>query len=82
MAARIPEDPLAFWLERLDPESRPANQSHFNRWMNWLHKQASWENATPRELLIRHLDSADTYSSDRTVLARRLPLLSYLLSSS
>ena len=29
VAARIPEDPEGFWLERLDVDTRAANKSHF-----------------------------------------------------
>jgi hypothetical protein len=61
VAARIPEDPLAFWLDRLDQDTRAANRSHFTRWMNWLRKQPEWEAVTPRELLVRQLDSEDSY---------------------
>lgn len=61
VAARIPSDPVAFWLERLDQNTRPANRSHLDRWMKWLQTQPGWEHVTPRELLVRHLDSEDGY---------------------
>jgi hypothetical protein len=61
VAARIPEDPLAFWLDRLDQDTRAANRSHFTRWMDRLGKQAEWEAVTPRELMVRQLDSEDSY---------------------
>jgi len=61
VAARIPSDPVAFWLERLDQNTRPANRSHLERWIKWLRSQPGWEQVTPRELLVRHLDSEDSY---------------------
>lgn len=61
VAARIPLDPVQFWLERLDQDTRPANRSHLERWMTWLRKQPGWEQVTPREVLVRHLDSEDSY---------------------
>jgi hypothetical protein len=61
VAARIPYDPVAFWLERLDQNTRPANRSHLERWIKWLRTQPGWEQVTPRELLVRHLDSEDSY---------------------
>lgn len=61
VAARIPEDPLGFWLGRLDEDTKRANRSHFNRWMLWLNKQPAWEGATPRDLLVRQLESEDSY---------------------
>ena len=61
VAAHIPQDPVEFWLSRLDTDTRAANLSHLNRWMNWLHKQPNWETVTPRELLISHLEAEDSY---------------------
>jgi hypothetical protein len=61
VAARVPEDPVAFWLGRLDLDTQKAAKSHFNRWMRWLNKQPSWEKATPRDLLVRQLESEDGY---------------------
>jgi hypothetical protein len=61
VAARIPSDPVAFWLERLDQNTRPANRSHLERWIRWLRNQPGWEQVTPRELLVRHLDSEGSY---------------------
>ena len=61
VSARIPADPLTSWLERLDQDTRPANRSHLERWMTWLRKQPGWEQVTPREVLVRHLDSDDSY---------------------
>ncbi|MGD0424718.1 MAG: hypothetical protein ABSA92_14865 [Candidatus Bathyarchaeia archaeon] len=43
VSSRIPADPVAFWLSRLDPASRAANFSHFKRWMTWLNKQDGWK---------------------------------------
>src|SRR5208282_5964730 len=60
-AERVPEDPVTFWLTRLDLDTQKANRSQFNRWMNWLREQKGWETATPRELLIRHLEAQDEY---------------------
>lgn len=61
VAARIPENPVEFWLSRLDERTRPSNRSHLDRFMHWLAKQPSWENATPRDMLVRQLDSEDSY---------------------
>jgi hypothetical protein len=61
VAARIPEAPLEFWLNRLDTDTRKANRSHFNRWMRWLHTQLGWQNVTDRDLLVRQLESEDPY---------------------
>lgn len=61
VAARIPSDPVAFWLERLDENTRPSNRSHLERWMNWLRKQPGWEQVAARDVLVRHLDSEDPY---------------------
>ena len=60
-AERVPEDPLTFWLTRLDLDTQKADRSQFNRWMNWLHRQKGWGTVTPRELLIRHLEAQDDY---------------------
>ena len=59
--ARVRDDPVGFWINRLDVDSRPAYESHFDRWMRWLHKRPGWENATPRDLLIRQHESEDQY---------------------
>jgi hypothetical protein len=61
VAAKIPENPVEFWLSRLDKTTQPANRSHLARWMQWLQKQSGWENTTPRDVLVRHLDSEDSY---------------------
>jgi hypothetical protein len=61
LAAKVPEDPLEFWLGRLDDDTEPAHRSHFERWMKWLHTQPGWADVTPRELLIRQLDADDSY---------------------
>jgi hypothetical protein len=61
IASRIPENPVQFWLGRLDDDTRKANQSHFNRWMKWLHTQPDWETVTDRDLLVRQLESDDGY---------------------
>ena len=60
-AAKVSEDPVGLWLSRLDLDTRPANRSHFQRWMKWLNVQPAWEDVTPRELLIRQLESDDDY---------------------
>lgn len=57
----MPENPVDFWIERLHRVTRPSNRSHSERWVQWLQKQSGWENVTPRELLVRHLDSEDSY---------------------
>jgi hypothetical protein len=61
VAAKIPDDPQAVWLSRLDEDTRKANRSHFNRWITWLQKQPDWETTTPRELLVRQVESEDSY---------------------
>ena len=61
VAARIPQDAVGFWAERLAPNTRPANRSQLERWMKWLRLQSGWEQITPRELLVRQLDSEDSY---------------------
>lgn len=61
LAAKVPDDPLGFWLGRLDDDTEPAHRSHFQRWMKWLHTQPGWADVTPRELLIRQLDADDSY---------------------
>lgn len=58
---RIPEDPRAVWLSRLDTDSRPSAASHFERFMRWIHTKPSWEYVTPRDLLIRHIQAEDGY---------------------
>ncbi|MGO9643958.1 MAG: hypothetical protein ACLPY5_04335 [Candidatus Bathyarchaeia archaeon] len=60
-AERVHDDPVTFWLTRLDLDTQKSNRSQFNRWMNWLHQQKGWETATPRELLVRHLEAQDDY---------------------
>ena len=34
--ARVREDPVGFWMNRLDVDSRPAYESQFDRWMRRL----------------------------------------------
>jgi len=46
------EDPIGFWINRPDVESRAAYESQFGRWMPWLHRCLGWENTTLRELLM------------------------------
>ena len=57
----MPEDPRGDWLNRLDEDTRPGNASNFNRFMAWLHTKPDWEYATPRDLLIRHIQAEDDY---------------------
>jgi hypothetical protein len=52
---------MEFWLSRLDPDTRKADRSHFNRWMKWLTTQPGWENLSPRDVLVRELESEDSY---------------------
>ena len=59
--ARVPQDPEAFWLNRLDADTVPVARSNFRRWMRWLHGKQGWETVTPRELLIRQLQAEDPY---------------------
>jgi len=59
--ARVPEDPEAFWLNRMDVDTVPVARSNFRRWMHWLHGNQGWETVTPHELLIRQLQSEDPY---------------------
>ena len=61
VGAKVPEDPVAFWLSRLDEDTRPANQSHLDRFMTWIHTQPGWEKATPKDLLVRRLEAEDDY---------------------
>jgi hypothetical protein len=61
VAARVPEDPVNFWLSRLDEDTRKVNRSHLNRWMRWLNRQPGWEQVTPRDLLVRQLEAEDAY---------------------
>ena len=61
MADRIPKDPVEFWLSRLDADMRRTNRSHLLRWMLYVNKQPGWENATPRDLLVRQLEYQDKY---------------------
>jgi len=58
---RVPKDPESFWLSRLDSDTVPVARSNFRRWMRWLHTKQGWETATPRELLVRQLQSEDPY---------------------
>jgi hypothetical protein len=61
VAARVPEDPVSFWLGRLDADTQKANRSQFNRWMKWLNRQPNWETVTPRDLIVRQLEYEDNY---------------------
>ncbi|MGA2785573.1 MAG: hypothetical protein ABSF09_12825, partial [Candidatus Bathyarchaeia archaeon] len=61
LVENIPADPVAFWLARLDADTRPANHSHFERWLRWLQKQPNWEYVTARDLLVRQLAAEDQY---------------------
>ena len=61
-AGRVPEDPRAFWLARMDEASRPACESQFDRFVLWLRKKPGWERVTPRELVVRHLEAEDPYT--------------------
>jgi hypothetical protein len=61
--ASVPEDPEAFWLNRLDSDTVPVARSYFRRWMRWLHTKPGWEAVTPRELLIRQLQAEDPYAA-------------------
>jgi hypothetical protein len=58
---RVVEDPVAFWLGRLDPETRGPDRTNLERFMRWVHRQPGWETASPRDLLVRHLESEDPY---------------------
>jgi hypothetical protein len=61
LAAKVPKDPVEFWLRGLDDDTRAAHRSHFEHWMKWLHKQPGWADVTPRELLIWQLEADDSY---------------------
>ncbi len=61
LAGRVPEDPVGFWLGRVDVDTRRGHRPHFARWMRWLRGQPGWEAVTPRELLIRQLEAEDAY---------------------
>ena len=59
--ARVAEDPEAFWLRRLDVDTRKAARICFRRWMRWLNQQKGWEGVNAKELVIRRLRSEDPY---------------------
>jgi len=61
VARNVPEDPVGFWLGRVDVDTRPAHKSHFLRWMGWLNQQPGWLGVTPRDLLVRQLEAEDPY---------------------
>jgi len=58
---RVSEDPVRFWLERLDVDSRKAHAAYFNRFMVWLRRQPRWEFISPHDLLVRRLEAEDDY---------------------
>ncbi|HUK28554.1 MAG TPA: hypothetical protein VLV31_09030 [Candidatus Acidoferrales bacterium] len=58
---RVVEDPVGFWLGRLDAATRGPDRTNLERFMRWLHRQAGWETVSPRELLVRHLEAEDPY---------------------
>lgn len=51
VARNVAADPVAFWLGRVDVDTRPAHKSRFLRWMAWLNQQPGWLGVTPRDLL-------------------------------
>jgi len=57
----VPEDPVGFWLARMDSDTRKAHRSHFNRWLQWLRRQPGWSDISPRTLLVRQLEAEDSY---------------------
>lgn len=58
---RIPKDPLAFWLSRLDPDSLTPARSGVNRWLAWLRRRPGFESVTARDMLVRQLQASDSY---------------------
>jgi hypothetical protein len=58
---RVPEDPEKFWLDRLDVDTRKAARICFRRWVRWLHGKPGFENATPKDLVIRRILGDDPY---------------------
>lgn len=58
---RVSQDPVGFWLSRMDPISHAGLKSNLNGWMRWLHKQPGWEGISERELLIKQLTAEDDY---------------------
>jgi hypothetical protein len=58
---RLPEDPVVFWLGRLDAASVPVARNTFNRWMRWLHSKPGYQTVTPRELLVSQIQADDPY---------------------
>jgi hypothetical protein len=61
VAERLPEDPVGFWLGRLDVHTRGPNRTNLERFMRWVRKQPDWADATARDLLVRHVESDDQY---------------------
>jgi len=61
VARNVAEDPVGFWLSRVDVDTRPAHKSHFLRWMGWLNHQPGWDGVTPRDLLVRQIEAEDPY---------------------
>lgn len=57
----VPEDPVGFWLSRLDTDSRKGHRSHLDRWLRWLQSQPGERGITARELLQRQLEAEDPY---------------------
>jgi len=57
----VPEDPVGFWLSRMDEDTRKAHRSHFYRWVHWVQRQPGWSNTGPRALLIRQAEAEDPY---------------------
>jgi len=60
-ADRVPEEPVEFWLSRLDADTRRTNRSHLLHWMLYVNKSPGWGNATPRDLLVHQLEYQDKY---------------------
>ncbi len=46
VARNVAEDPVGFWLSRVDVDTRPAHKSHFLRWIGWLNHQPCWDGVT------------------------------------
>lgn len=58
---RVQEDPVAFWLSRMDSVTRKTHRSHLSRWLHWLQSQPGWSGTSPREVLVRQLQEEDPY---------------------
>jgi len=59
--SKVPLDPVEFWLSRLDWDSQRSYRSYLNRFLIWLRHQPGWGFVSPRDILVRQLQSEDPY---------------------